>query len=98
MRNFNWAKAGIFTGGFLFGLVGIKLLGSKDAKKAYSHAVAAGMRAKDSVMKAATTVQENAEDIVAEAKEINRKRAERVCEEVVCEETSCEETPCEEQA
>ena len=33
------------------------------------------LRAKDCVMKTATTVQENAEDILAEAQQINEKRA-----------------------
>ena len=32
-------------------------------------------KAKDCVMKTATTVQENAEDILAEAQQINEKRA-----------------------
>ena len=62
---------GLFLGGVLFGTAGIKILSSRDAKKAYVHCTAAALRAKDSVMKMATTVQENAEDIVAEAKQIN---------------------------
>lgn len=49
---------------------------SKDAKKAYTHCTAAALRAKDSVMKTVTKVQENAEDIYAEAKQINRDREE----------------------
>ena len=67
---------GLFLGGVLFGTAGIKILSSRDAKKAYVHCTAAALRAKDSVMKMATTVQENAEDIVAEAKQINEKRNE----------------------
>ena len=67
---------GLFFGGVLFGTAGIKILSSRDAKKAYVHCTAAALRAKDSVMKMATTVQENAEDIVAEAKQINEKRNE----------------------
>ena len=66
----------MFLGGVLFGTAGIKILSSRDAKKAYVHCTAAALRAKDSVMKMATTVQENAEDIVAEAKQINEKRNE----------------------
>ena len=46
-----------------FGSAGIKLLTSKDAKKAYTHITAAGLRMKDSVMETVTTVQENAADI-----------------------------------
>jgi len=41
---------------------------------------AAALRAKTSVMKTATTIQENAEDIYAQAKQINEDRA---AEEVV---------------
>ena len=37
-------KLALFVGGALFGSVGIKLLSSKDAKKAYVHATAAGLR------------------------------------------------------
>lgn len=65
----------VFVGGFLFGTAGVKLLGSKDAKKAYAHATAAALRMKDSVMKTVTTVQENAADVLASAKDINEKRA-----------------------
>ncbi len=67
-------KIGLFAGGVLFGTAGVKILSSRDAKKAYVHCTAAALRAKDSVMKTATTVQENAEDILAEAKDINKKR------------------------
>ena len=37
-------KLGLFAGGVLFGSAGIKLLSSKDAKKAYTHLAAAGLR------------------------------------------------------
>ena len=65
----------LFFGGVLFGSAGIKLLSSKDAKKAYTHATAAALRMKDSVMKTVTDVQENAADILASAKDINEQRA-----------------------
>lgn len=71
-------KIGIFAGGVLFGTAGVKVLGSSDAKKVYVNCLAAGLRAKDSVMTTATNIQENAEDILAEAKEINRQRSEEV--------------------
>lgn len=76
-------QAGVFLGGLLFGTAGIKLLSSKDAKKLYAHCTAAFLRAKDFVMKTTTTVQENAEDILAEAKEINEKRAEEEAANVI---------------
>jgi len=74
-------KLACFIGGALFGSVGIKLLSSKDAKKAYTHITAAGLRMKDSAMKTVATVQENAGDILASAKDINEKRAAKEAEE-----------------
>lgn len=73
--SFGWGKAAAFLGGALFGSAGIKLLSSKDAKKAYTHVTAAVLRVKDSVMETATTLQENCEDILADAKSINEARA-----------------------
>ena len=70
-------KIGLFAGGVLFGTAGVKLLSSKDAKKVYTECTAAALRAKDCVMKTVTNVQENAEDILAEAKQINEKRYEK---------------------
>ena len=68
-------KTGFFAAGVLFGTAGIKALSSKDAKKLYTNCTAAVLRAKDCVMKTATTIQENAGDIYAEAKDINEARA-----------------------
>ena len=75
MDIFSMKKLGIFAGGVLFGTAGIKILSSKDAKKVYTNCTAAALRAKDCVMKTATVIQENAEDILAEAQQINEKRA-----------------------
>ena len=72
---FGWGKAAAFVGGALFGTAGIKLLTSKDAKKAYVHTTAAVLRVKDCVMNTATSIQENCEDILAEAKSVNEARA-----------------------
>ena len=69
-------KLAMFAAGVLFGTAGIKLLSSKDAKKAYTHTTAAVLRAKDSVMKTVTTARENVEDIYSDAKAINEQRAE----------------------
>lgn len=88
-------KIGLFLGGVLFGTAGIKILSSKDAKKAYVQCTAAALRAKDSVMKTVTTVQENAGDVLAEAKQINEDRAAEAEAEVVddfCETEETEET------
>lgn len=51
-------KIGLFAAGVLFGTAGMKLLGSKDAKRAYAQTTAAALRAKDSVMTAVTAVRE----------------------------------------
>ena len=65
----------LFAGGVLFGTAGVEILSSKDVKKVYVEGTAAVLRARDCVMKTAETVQENAEDILAEAKQINERRA-----------------------
>ena len=83
-------KLAMFAAGVLFGTAGIKVLSSKDAKKVYTHTTAAVLRAKDSVMETVTTVRENAGDIYADAKAINRQRAEAEAAAVV-EDTSKEE-------
>ena len=87
-------KLAMFAAGVLFGTAGIKVLSSKDAKKAYAHTTAAVLRAKDSVMETVTTVRENAEDIYADAKAINEQRAEEAAAAVV-EDTSKEEASAE---
>ena len=74
MLNFHKGAA-LFVGGVLFGSAGFKLLSSKDAKKAYTHMTAAALRVQESVMETVTSVQENAADILASAKEINEQRA-----------------------
>ena len=79
-------KIGLFLGGVLFGTAGIKILSSKDAKKEYVQCTAAALRSKDSVMKTVTTVQENAGDVLAEAKQINEDRAAEEAEAEVKEE------------
>ena len=77
----HYVRLACFVGGALFGSVGVKLLASKDAKKAYTHITAAGLRMKDSVMETVTSVQENAADILASARDINEKRAAKEAEE-----------------
>ena len=66
-----------FAGGVLFGTAGLRVLTSYDARKLYAHCTAAVLRAKDDVMNTVTAVQEGAQDIYADAKEINAKRAEQ---------------------
>ena len=83
---------GLFAAGVLFGTAGLKILGSKDAKKVYAHTTAAVLRAKDCVMKAATTVREGAEDVYADAKDINEARL-AAQEAAVVEDASDAEAP-----
>ena len=77
---FDAKKLALFLGGVVFGSAGFKVLSSKDAKKAYVHVTAAGLRMKDSVMETVTAVQENAADILASAKDINETRAAKEAE------------------
>ena len=59
----NWKKPTLFLGGMLMGTAGIKILTSKDAKNVYAQTTAA-----------VTKVQENAGDILAQAKDINETK------------------------
>ena len=90
LKKIDKAKTGIFAAGVLFGTAGMKVLASKDAKKLYTGCTAAVLRAKDCIMKTATSLQENAEDIYAEAKGINEERA--AAEEAVEDVETAEET------
>ena len=76
-----YPKLALFVGGALFGSIGLKLLSSKDAKKAYIHVAAAGLRMKDYAMETATTSQEKAADILESAKDRNDERAAREAKE-----------------
>lgn len=91
---FNWKKSGLFAAGVLFGTAGIKILTSKDAKKVYTSCTAAVLRAKDSVMKTANTLQENVDDIYHGAMDINRQREN---EEEVYEDMPSQDCPAEEE-
>lgn len=51
LKEIGWKKFGIFAAGVAFGTAGIKILSSKDAKKAYTQGTAAVLRAKECVMK-----------------------------------------------
>lgn len=69
------SRVACFVGGALFGSFGLKVLSGKEAKNACVKITATGLRVKDSVMDTVTTVQENAADVLAEAKELNESRA-----------------------
>ena len=76
-------KAALFIGGTLFGSAGFKILGSEDAKKVYVQTTAAALRVRDEAMTCATTVRENCDDILEEAKKINEERAAAKEQEVI---------------
>ena len=84
-----WGKLGLFAGGVLFGTAGLKILSSKEAKKVYTYTTAAALRAKDDIMTTVTAVRENAEDVLADAKALNEKRAAETETEVI-EDTAAE--------
>ena len=74
-------KLGICAGGVFLGTAGNKFLASQDAKKFYVNCGAAGLRGKECVMPRGASVQENGDDILAEAQEKNRRREEEVVED-----------------
>ena len=73
-------KIALFAAGTLFGSAGFKLLSSSDAKKVYTAAV---LRMKDSTMETVSKVQEQAGDILEDAKAINEARAAKAEAEVI---------------
>ena len=76
-------KIALFAAGTLFGSAGFKLLSSKDAKKVYTQTTAAVLRMKDATMETVNKVQEQAGDILADAKAINETRAAEAAAEVI---------------
>lgn len=76
-------KIALFVGGALFGSAGLKILGSKDARKVYTQVTAAALRCKDEVMKNVECVQEGCSDILADAKAINAGREEKEAAAVI---------------
>ena len=65
---FDTKKLALFLGGVVFGSAGFKVLSSKDAKKIYTQTTAAVLRMKDCTMQTVNKVQEEAGDILADAK------------------------------
>ena len=76
-------KIALFAAGTLFGSAGFKLLSSSDAKKVYTQTTAAVLRMKDSTMETVSKVQEQAGDILEDAKAINEARAAKAEAEVI---------------
>lgn len=75
-RRYGFRHAGILAAGVALGSIGLKILTSRDARELYTRIIAAGLRAKEYTMDTVTNVQEHVEDMVEEAKFINRLREE----------------------
>jgi len=80
---FDTKKLALFLGGVVFGSAGFKVLSSKDAKKVYTQTTAAVLRMKDCTMQTVNKMQEEAGDILADAKAINEARAAKAEAEVI---------------
>lgn len=85
--NVDLKKVGLFVGGFATAVAGLPIVTSKDAKKVYTHGLAAVLRAKECVMTKITEARECAGDILADAEQLNQEREEV---EVVIEDASIE--------
>ncbi|UQN08058.1 DUF6110 family protein [Deinococcus sp. QL22] len=62
-----------FLGGLLVGTVGLKLLGSRDAKRLYAHLIAGGMKMKDTLDTSVEGVRASYDDVMADARTIYEK-------------------------
>ena len=80
VKKISGKSVGLFAAGVAFGTAGIKLLSSKDAKKAYVHCTAAVLRVKECILDTVAKIQDNASDVLAEAKQINEDRAAKEAE------------------
>ena len=93
---FDTKKLALFLGGVVFGSAVSHALASLDAKKIYTQTTAAVLRMKDCTMQTVNKVQEEAGDILADAKAINESRAAEAAQEVI--EDTAEEQPAEQTA
>ncbi len=91
MEKSTWKKIGLVAGGIAAGTIGVKILKSNCAKKLYTNTTAAALRAKECVMSGVTKVKEGADDIVADAKDLNEMRAAKADAEEIIEDTASEE-------
>lgn len=80
------SKLGLFTDDTVFCMTGVTILKSRDAERAYMHAIAAMLRGKDCAMKTVSTFHENYDDIYEDAEDLDECRyivdAERAYQEV----------------
>ena len=76
MEREDWVKTGLVAGGAVLGLLGEKLFKSKLMKKAAIKTTAAALRVQKCASESSACLQAQADDIVAAAKEENRKAEE----------------------
>ena len=76
-------KIALFAAGTLFGAGGYKLLHSSDVQKAYAQTTAAVLRMEDCAIETVSKLQEQASDILEDAKAINEARAAKAEAEVI---------------
>ncbi len=88
MDRIHWRKVGFIAGCIAAGAVATKVLTSDRAKKIYTNATAVALRTKDSIMTEVSKIKEEADDIVAEAKDLNEQKAKK--ENEIIEDTSKE--------
>ena len=81
MSDRSYKTPGLIAAGFAIGTIGVKILSSKEAKKCYTHATAAGLRGKEWVMSIYDRIRANCDDIYEDAKVINEVRD---AEDVIC--------------
>ena len=81
---FDTKKLALFLGGVVFGSAGFKgCCPARMPKRSYTQTTAAVLRMKDCTMQTVNKVQEEAGDILADAKAINESRAAEAAQEVI---------------
>lgn len=70
---FDKEKTALFAAGLLIGKFGKEVLGSRKVRETFVEGTAAALRAKERIMDGVSSIQENAEDIYAEAKILNEE-------------------------
>ena len=93
MSDKSYKTPGLIAAGFAIGTIGVKILSSKEAKKCYTHATAAGLRGKEWVMSIYDMIRANCDDIYEDAKVINEVRD---AEDVICDAAEAVEDAAEE--
>ena len=92
MEREDWIKTGLVAGGAVLGLLGERVVKSNLVKKALVKTTAAALRAQKCAAESSASLQAQADDIVAAAKEENQKLEEAEAAEETEEPEESEET------